>query len=366
MKLRPLVFGLALAACAPESIAQAQRVPPPPPLPDQPAAVAPAPANAPATVPLDAGPAGALTRSGSGAEARAAEPPPTRWQADLDRLDADLRLRLLTAKDPRTDWLAGEVDTTDIESQVRHFTAARTAAPDDRLYLSTLGVACLQPTRPSLAQCDAVDRLADWARRDTDNGVPSILLAGRARQRGEADLAATFVEQAAIAPRFDDYWSQGAQRWWDYLRTLDVGIDPAAKAKAAWNYAASRELGWAAPLRALCADSVQRVDRMRSACAALGQAMMMRGATYALRRAGARVAELNAADAGARAAAQSRNARIVEMTARCTQAQPDFTTALESAQAPVRASAVEQFGAWALAQAREGEVGACEKLLARK
>jgi hypothetical protein len=353
--MRPIPFVLACSLAASASLCAAQppgTLPPPPP-----AAPAPAPAPAPTQRP----PAGGSERA---ATVRDDDAQPSRWQADLDRLDADLRLRLLTANDPRTDWLAAELDTTDVESQVRHYAAARTAAPAERLYLASLGVACLQPVRPTLPPCDAVDRLADWARRDSDNGVPSLLLAGRARQRGEADAAAGFVEEAAGAPRFDDYWSQGTKRWWDYLRPLNVAVDPAAKAEAAANYGSTRDFAWAAPLRAVCADPGQRVERMRSACASLGQALMARGASFALRRAGARLAELNAATPAARTAAQARNARLLTMSARCAQLQPDFVGALESPEPSVRARGVEQFAAWASAQADLGEVAACERVLA--
>jgi hypothetical protein len=119
-----------------------------------------------------------------------------------------------------------------------------------------------------------------------------------------------------------------------------------------------------APLRLLCAEPTERMERMRNACASLGQALVARGASFALQRAGARVAEINASDPSSRTAAQGRHARVLVMTARCAQAQPDFAAALESPQAAVRASAVEQFGAWASAQAQAGEVGACERMLA--
>ncbi len=92
--------------------------------------------------------------------------------------------------------------------------------------------------------------------------------------------------------------------------------------------------------------------------------MAQHAASFALRRAGARVAEINAPDAPARAAAQALQARILETTARCTQAEPDFDSGLESARGPARGRASEQFDAWANAQARYGEVGACERLLA--
>ena len=363
MRLHSLVLACAFALAS-SSVALAQRpsvLPPPPPGPavtDQPATPPPT-AAAPATSER-----GLVTQSPSGLEVRAGDAAPSRWQSDLDRLDSDLRLRLLTANDPSVEWLAGAIDPSDVESQVRHYAAARTAAPDDRLYLASLGVACLHPVRPTLAPCDAVDRLADWARRDVDNGIPSLLLAGRARQRGQADTVASYVEQAANAPRFDDYWSQHSQRWWQYLRGVDVGIDAAAKAEAAAHYGSMNDLAWAQPLRLICAEGTTRPDRLRIACASLGTAMMTRGASFALRRAGARVAEINASDAAARSAAQSRGARILAMTARCTQLSPDFTTALESAQPATRARGVEDFSTWANAQAQLGEVASCERVLA--
>jgi len=307
---------------------------------------------------------GLVRQSPTGLEVREGDATPSRWQSDLERLDSDLRLRLLTANEPRIDWLAGDIDSADVESQVRHYAAARIAAPGERLYLASLGIACLHPVRPTLAPCDAVDRLADWARRDTDNGVPSLLLAGRARQRGQSDAVASYVEQAAGAPRFDDYWSQHSQRWWDYLRAVDVGIDAAAKAEAAAKYGSMNDLAWAQPLRIVCAEGSARPDRLRDACANLGQALMARGASFALRRAGARIAEINAPDAAARSAAQARGARIIAMTARCTQLQPDFATALESPQPATRARGVEDFTAWANAQAQLGEVASCERVLA--
>ena len=307
---------------------------------------------------------GLVRQSPTGLEVREGDATPSRWQSDLERLDSDLRLRLLTANEPRIDWLAGDIDSADVESQVRHYAAARIAAPGERLYLASLGIACLHPVRPTLAPCDAVDRLADWARRDTDNGVPSLLLAGRARQRGQSDAVASYVEQAAGAPRFDDYWSQHSQRWWDYLRAVDVGIDAAAKAEAAAKYGSMNDLAWAQPLRIVCAEGSARPDRLRDACANLGQALMARGASFALRRAGARIAEINAPDAAARSAAQGRGARLLAMTARCTQLQPDFATALESPQPATRARGVEDFTAWANAQAQLGEVASCERVLA--
>ena len=338
------------------------RTPLPPSLPADARTVEP-----PAQPPLPAPAPGMLERSARGAEARGLDERPSRWQSDLNQLDADLRLRLLVADAPPAAWLAAELDKTDIASQVRHYTQARTLAPTQRLYQASLATACLVPVRPHvLESCDAMDRLADWARRDDQNGVPVMLLADRARQRGEPDSAASYVEEAAALPRFDDYWSQGALEWWNYLRPLALPFDPAVKATAASAYAASRDLRWGASLHALCIERPgARSDRMRAACAKLGDALMARGVTFALRRAGAEIADANAADAAQRAAVQARRTQILAATSSCAQAQPDFHAALESASADVRARGVEQFGAWALAQARDGEVAACARLAAK-
>jgi len=363
MKPRSFILACVVAAVSSLAVAQSPGVLPPPPLPG-PAVPEPAPAPQPAPAAPVAREPGLVRQSPTGLEVREGDATPSRWQSELERLDADLRLRLLTANEPRVDWLAGDIDSADVESQVRHYAAARTAAPGERLYLASLGVACMQPVRPTLPPCDAVDRLADWARRDADNGIPSLLLAGRARQRGQADTVASYIEQAAAAPRFDDYWSQHSQRWWEYLRTIDVGVDSAAKAEAAAKYGSMNDLAWAQPLRMVCVEGSARPDRLRVACATLGQAMMTRGASFALRRAGARVAEINATDAAARSAAQGGGARILAMTARCTQLQPDFAAALESPQPATRARGVEDFAAWANAQSQLGEVASCERVLA--
>lgn len=303
----------------------------------------------------------ALPDAASAAIEAASKPFPSRWRAELDRLDSDLRLRLLSVSDPRAHWLAAQFDRTDIASKLRNLAAARVAAPDDRLYLASLAFGCMQPTQPQLPECAAVDRLADWAIRDRGNGVPAFLLGYRAQLRGQANAAVAYVEEAAAAPRFDDYWSQGPQQWWGYLRSYPLPIDPAARAKAAATYALEHDLGWTSALRLLCADPGGRSEPMRVACASLGQAMGERAATFALRRAGARIAEIDAADANARAAAQALAARILEASAACTLAEPDFESALESPDASVRHRGVGEFEAWVAAQAKYGEVGACDR-----
>src|SRR5213079_3639678 len=96
-----------------------------------------------------------------------------------------------------------------IASKVKHYAAARTSAPQENLYLASLALACLQPVQPMLPECDAVDRLADWATRDADNGLPTMLLAARASKRGDSEGMIAYLELAAAKPRFDEYASHG-------------------------------------------------------------------------------------------------------------------------------------------------------------
>ena len=125
---------------------------------------------------------------------------------------------------------------------LRHTVAiavARVAAPDNRLYLATLATACMQPVQPRLPECEAVDRLADWATRDRDNGWPSLLLADRARQHGNAEAMLAYLQQAAAQPRFVEYWEAGSLEIWEAVRAMPLDGDDAAKLELAVMYAMS-------------------------------------------------------------------------------------------------------------------------------
>jgi hypothetical protein len=313
--------------------------------------------------------AAAALASGAGAQtanvaSEPATPAPSRWAADLERLDEDVRLRLLTPTDARSQWIRAGLDKTDIASQVTHYAAARAQAPQEALYLASLAVACLQPTRPVLPECDAMDRLADWARRDEDNGIPMILLADRARQRNEADTMVAMLEEAAGKPRFDEYWGRGVLAYWDYLRALTLPYDPAAKAVAALNYATEQSVTWPTAMQAMCANPRQPAsDALRTACGRLGTALTQRGASWSARLIGTAVANRNAGDARAQTQIEASRASVTRVRARCDDARRARFDELESADAAVRARELAAGDAWVRAQAQYGEVGACERLV---
>jgi hypothetical protein len=290
--------------------------------------------------------------------------PPSRWQGDKDQLDAALRARALTVTDPRGLWMAGQLDAGDPGARVTAYAQARVAAPTEMVYLTSLALACLEPVQPRWPECDATDRLADWATRDLDNGVPMLMLADRARQRNNATAMIAFLDEAAVRPRFDDYWAKGALLLWEEVRALPVPVEPAAKAELASAYGVAQSASVANAIQALCRDASKAGENVRTACNAAGAAAAQRAATWSLRAAGARLAE-RSADAGpAQAAALQRLADIQRRAFECAEAGNPIALALESADPAARARAVSEWERRLVQDAQLGEVAACARAAA--
>ena len=315
--------------------------------------------GAPNAQPGRPGPAAASVEPGSAA--------PSRWAADLERLDEEIRLKLLTPSDPRGNWMRGVLDHGDIASQVAHFARARTAAPQEKLYLASLAGACLQRTQPVLPDCESVDRLADWARRDDDNGVPDIVLADRARQRGESDKMLAHLDEAAGKARFDEYWGRGVVAVWDWMKDGSLGYDPAAKAVAAVDYAGDQPLVWPTALQGVCANARQpAADALRASCARVGRALAERSTTWSGRLIGIAIETGATPDAAARKPVDERRSALNRVRARCDDARRARFEALESSDPARRQAALAATDAWVRAQAAVGEVAACERLVAAR
>jgi hypothetical protein len=293
------------------------------------------------------------------------QPPPSRWSADVARIDDQLRLGALVVDDPRGHWVAGHFDTTDIASRVRHYAAARVAAPRENLYLASLAMACQQPVSPTLPECDTVDRLADWASRDADNGVPLLVLAAKAARRGNNESAAAFLEQAAASPRIDDYWSRGWLEFWVYVTGFPVDADPAAKAEAAAGYAAAQPQTAMAAVLGACPVATKVPDALRAACGKAGIAMAERGTTFASRSLGEGIAERNAAMAGTPERARTGRAAMQALNARCGALDQQLLQDAESPNAATRGRAVAALDRSVRDKAALGEVAACERRASR-
>jgi hypothetical protein len=281
----------------------------------------------------------------------------SRWADDIARLDADVQQRSLVADDPRGHWIAAHFDTTDPAAQVRHYAAARTAAPREPLYVASLAIACQQPVQPTLPECAAVDRLADWATRDADNGVPLLLLASKAARRGHDDTVIGYLEQAAGKPRMDDYGARGALVFWEYVMALPGDVDRAARAQAAVAYGTMQGQVAAASAAGAC-GAAAITDARRVACAQVGRALAERATSFAARAAGAAIAE-RAVDPPAAAQIRARQLGDDALRARCAALDLDVRQATESADPALRTRAIASWEAGVRARAMQGEVAAC-------
>ena len=283
----------------------------------------------------------------------------SQWQAEVVRMDDAMRARTLGSDAPRTRWMAAEIDGSDIEIQIANLAQARTRMPSERLYLASLAVACLQRVQPLPDPCDATDRLADWATRDVDNGLPSLLLAERARERNNGTAMIAYLEEAAGRPRFDDYSAQAGLAIWEEVKALPGPAEPAARVELAATYGLRRPAYGSASLQALCRDAARFGDAARAACAAAGNALASRGATFNLRATGARMAQQNATTPVAQEAAAMQAAAVKRRAFACAQAGDPVATALHATDAAVRAQAVAQWDARLRREAEVGEVAAC-------
>ncbi len=288
-----------------------------------------------------------------------ANPPLSRWRQETDALDAALRAQSLTATEPRSLWIAGQLDAGDPMAQASAFVQARVRAPDDKLFLSTLATACLAPVRPLPPACDVTDRLADWATRDVENGVPILLLADRARQRNNTAAMVANLEEAALRPRFDDYWNRGALLLWEAVRALPGPGDPAARAELAATYGTAFGSFAVRQMYGLCREGTTLPDNVRSACHAAGEAVAQRAATWNLRIAGARLALRTAAGGSALEQAQQQLAAVQRRAFECAAWADSLPAAFESSDPAVRSRAVSEWESHLAREARSGEVAAC-------
>jgi hypothetical protein len=294
-----------------------------------------------------------------------AQIPPSRWSADAARIDEQIRQRVLSADNPRAHWVAAYFDLTDVASRVKHYAAARTTAPQEKLYLASLAIACLEPVSPTLPECDAVDRLTDWTTRDADNGFPLLLLAARASKRNDNASAVTYLEQAATMPRIDDYGSRRWLEFWEYVMASPIDADRAAKAETAIGYGAAQgqALSALASVTSACLGNSGVPDSRRVGCAKVGIAMTDRGSTAVTRSVGASIAERNAADPGAEERARTKRATLQGFFARCRADAATLIEGLESGDPAIRARAIDAWDKAVRQRAALGEITECERRL---
>ena len=285
--------------------------------------------------------------------------PVSRWQPEVLRLDQSYRDRVATATDARSQWVAGQLDPGDPAAETARFLRARSEVPAERLYLAALAAACLEPVQPRPPACDGTDRLADWATRDSDNGVPSLLLAERARRRNNTAGMIAYLDEAAIRTRFDDYWTRGALVLWEDIAASTTGADPASRAILASGYLLLRGAYGGDMWRTLCREPAGGNESVRAACYSAGTALAERGNTWALRLAGARAANRNAASSNDVANVSALLAQLQQWALACAAQSDTLAAAFESTDAGMRERALKAWERRLQRQGADGEVAAC-------
>lgn len=276
-------------------------------------------------------------------------------------LDEALAQKVVGADDAPGLWLAGRLSAFDLGAQARDFAAAAARDTKEPLYVASLADVCMRPAAPTPAECAARDAIGYWASRESDNGVPWLLQAERARRRNATPAMIDNLERAAVSARFDDHGGRGAAVAWRRVESLVAPADRAAGVLYALSYAGT--LG--APLSAVesvCSSSSRSLDpRIAAACARLGETMAERGASFGARRAGAQVALAAAAGDGARASVNETARAVVAAQERCR----DARNALErdaTAAPAARAAAAAKAERYVASLASRGEVAACAEL----
>ena len=284
---------------------------------------------------------------------------PSRLAPLFVQFEETLAPRLIGADDAASRWISGRLSTLEPAAQARDYAAAAAREPRELLYVASLADACLR--LPGLAECSDRDAVGYWASRDSDNAVPWLLQAERARRRNSVPSLVENLERASRSSRYDTYDHRAGAVLWSKL----VPAMPAADRGAAALYAVNASSTAGAPMQALedvCSPRSRGLDaRIAAACVRLGSLMADRGSLLNDRRAGTQIALATASGDAAKSTASEQARAVVAQQDRCREAlQALEGAALGTPDQRQRAAAIgEQF---ITARARDGEAGACDAL----
>ena len=305
----------------------------------------------------------ALAAAEAAAQARAGDPAtltPSPFAAAFARLDEAVAQKVVGADDAPSRYVSGRLSGFDLAGQARDFALAHAQAPKEPLYMAALADTCLRPASPQPRECAERDPIAYFAARDTENAVPWLLQAERARRRNATAAMIDHLERAAKSTRFDDYGSRAGAIWWTVISAASAPADRTAAALHAMIVPAAT--GVLGALEALCAPSTRGLDaRVNAACLRVGGLMAERAPSYVDRRAGVQTALAAATTDSGRAAAQAVARDIVAAQERCREAQGalEKLAAGDAAAQSRAAGAAERF---LVERARGGDTAACSAL----
>ena len=291
--------------------------------------------------------------------------PPSLPEAALEKIEQALRDRAATADSAEAHFVRGLLATMDPGTRVSGYAEAWRRQPADLLYLSSFGDACMLRAVPAWPECASDDPVSRWAARDADNAVPRVLLAERARQRGDLPGMREQLAYAAELKRFDSYRPRGGRAIYRVLAGVPAVAREPETPFAATALGASRSDIATVEAATICKrDTSGVLPEQGDACRRLARTMADRADTYEARMVGLALAYswTDASDERARLAAE--RDRMSAGALECSGAKQAVIESLNrDAASRARAREIED-GVLADA-ATMGDPAACARLVAR-
>jgi len=291
--------------------------------------------------------------------------PPSLPEAAFEKIDQSLRERVANADSAEAHFVRGLQATMDPGARVAGYAEAWRRQPSNLLFLSSFADACMVRAIPAWPECASADPISRWASRDADNAVPRVLLAERARQRGDLPGMREQLAYASELKRFDSYRPRGGPAVYRVLTGVPTVAGEPETPFAASALGAMRADVATTEASFLCQNGSPGVGpEVADACRRLARSMAERADTYAGRLVGLALAWSWAASDDERRRLAGERDRVTATGLECNNAKLAMIEGLNrdagSRAAARRAEIVALEEAAAL-----DEPAACAKLVAR-
>jgi len=291
--------------------------------------------------------------------------PPSLPEVAFERIDQALRERVATADTADALFVRGLQATMDPGTRIAGYAEAYRRRPAELLFLASLADACMVRAIPAWPECAELDPVSRWAARDADNALPRVLLAERARQRGDLPGMREQLFYAAELRRFDAYRSRGGAAVWRVIAGLPgVAGEPESPFAAAAVGAARADVATVEAATVCRRDGPGATPEVGDACRRLGRTMADRADTFEARQVGLAILWSWTDDAAARARLAAEREKIEASSLECNNARLALIEALNRDAASRAASRAIEVGAIDDALKLD-EPAACAKLVAR-
>ena len=289
--------------------------------------------------------------------------PPSLPEAAFEKIDQALRERVATADSAEAHFVRGLQATMDPGTRIAGYAEAWRQKPGELLYLASFADACMVRAIPAWPECATTDPVSRWAARDADNAVPRVLLAERARQRGDLPAMREQLAYAAELKRFDSYRPRGGPAVWRVLSTV-----PTVAKEPETPFAASALGALRADVATVEFATVCRRDgalpEIADACRRLARTMADRADTYEARMVGLGMARIWAGGDDERNRLATEHDRALAAALECSNGKLAIIESLNR-DAASRARARELEVGALDDSATMGEPAACARIVAR-